>query len=173
VGRGTIASEKFFRKKSLKSDFTPFSKKKFLGNFSEYLYYMNLQESIYRIKQMMGLNEGLHDTSWEDDKGNKVTLLDLLKATDHLPVQRISVERLKDKLLTWDGDNSEINKIDMADLEYPILIFVDDEGNILSIIDGHHRVHKAIRRGLETIKCKLIPINSLPDNIRVIFNHIN
>jgi hypothetical protein len=134
---------------------------------------MNLQENINRMKEVMGLNEGLTDTSWEDNKGNRVTLLDLLKATDHLPVKRISVERLKDKLLTWDGDNSETQKIDMADLQYPILIFVNNEGDILSIIDGHHRAHKAIRQGLETIKCKLIPINSLPDNIRVIFDETN
>ena len=134
---------------------------------------MNLQENISRIKQVMGLNEGLHDTSWEDNEGNKITLMDLLIATDHIPVKRISVEKLKDKLLTWDGDNSEIQKIDMADLQYPILIFVNNEGGILSIIDGHHRAHKAIRQGLETIKCKLIPINSLPDNIKIIFNDIN
>ena len=133
---------------------------------------MNLQENISRIKQVMGLNEGLHDTSWEDDKGNKITLMDLLISTDHLPVSDISVNKLKHMLLTWDGDNSEIQKIDMADLQYPILIFVNDGGDILSIIDGHHRAQKAIRKGLETIKCKLIPINSLPDNIIRIFKHI-
>jgi ParB-like chromosome segregation protein Spo0J len=76
-------------------------------------------------------------------------------------------------LLTWDGDNSEIEKIEMADLQYPILIFVNDQGDILSIIDGHHRAQKAIRRGLDTIKCKLIPINSLPKHMRLTFKHIN
>ena len=62
----------------------------------------------------MGLNEGLHDTSWENE-----------------------------------------------------------EGDILSIIDGHHRVQKVIRTGLDIIKCKLIPINSLPKEIRRVFKHIN
>jgi hypothetical protein len=133
---------------------------------------MNLQENISRIKKVMGLNEGLHDTSWQNEEGDKITLMDLLIATDHIPVRQISVERLKHMLLTWDHDNSEVQKIDMADLQYPILIFVNDEGNILSIIDGHHRAQKAIRRGLDTIKCKLIPINSLPDNIRRVFKHI-
>lgn len=121
----------------------------------------------------MGLNEGLHDTSWQNEEGDKITLMDLLNATDHIPVKQISVERLKHMLLTWDHDNSEVQKIDMADLQYPILIFVNDEGNILSIIDGHHRAQKAVRRGLETIKCKLIPINSLPKDVRKVFKHIN
>ena len=133
---------------------------------------MNLQENISRIKKVMGLNEGLDDTSWQNEEGDKITLTDLLNATDHIPVKHISVERLKHMLLTWDHDNSEVQKIDMADLQYPILIFVNDGGDILSIIDGHHRAQKAIRKGLETIKCKLRPINSLPDNIIRIFKHI-
>ena len=33
---------------------------------------MNLQENIHRIKEVMGLiTEGLHDTSWENDMGEK------------------------------------------------------------------------------------------------------
>ena len=121
----------------------------------------------------MGLNEGLHDTSWENEEGDKVTLVDLLDATDHIPVSNIEIDKLKHMLLTWDGNNSEIQKIDMVDLKYPILIFVNDEGDILSIIDGHHRVQKVIRTGLDIIKCKLISINSLPKEIRRVFKHIN
>jgi hypothetical protein len=135
---------------------------------------MNLQENIHRIKQMMGvINEGLHDTSWENDEGDKITLIDLLNATEDIPVRKISVEELKPHLLSWDGDEDEVKKIDSADLQYPILIFVNDDGEFITIIDGHHRAQKAVRRGLETIKAKVIPINSLPKDIRRVFKHIN
>ena len=135
---------------------------------------MNLQENIERIKQMMGvINEGLHDTSWENDEGDKITLMDLLNATEDIPVRNISVEELKLHLLSWDGDEEEVKKIESSDLQYPILIFVDDDGGFLSLIDGHHRAQKAARRGLETIKAKVIPINSLPKDIRRVFKHIN
>ena len=135
---------------------------------------MNLQENIHRIKQMMGvINEGLHDTSWENDEGGKITLMDLLNATEDIPVRNISVEELKPHLLSWDGDEEEVKKIESSDLQYPILIFVDDDGGFLSLIDGHHRAQKAARRGLETIKAKVIPINSLPKDIRRVFKHIN
>jgi hypothetical protein len=120
----------------------------------------------------VGLNEGLHDTSWQNEEGDKITLLDLLNVTNNIPVTNIPVDKLKHMLLTWDGDNSEIEKIEMANLDYPILIFVNNEGHILSIVDGHHRAQKAVKQGLETIKCKLIPINSLPNNVRRIFKHI-
>jgi hypothetical protein len=135
---------------------------------------MNLQEQTNRIKQMMGvINEGLHDTSWENDEGDKITLMDLLNATEDIPVRKISVEELKPHLLSWDGDEDEVRKIDNADLQYPILIFVNDDGEFITIIDGHHRAQKAARRGLETIKAKVIPINSLPKDIRRVFKHIN
>jgi len=116
--------------------------------------------------------EGLHDTSWENDEGDKITLMDLLNATENIPVEKISVEELKPHLLTWDGDENEIKKIESADLQYPILIFVDNDGKFISIIDGHHRAQKAVRKGLETIKAKIIPINSLPKDIRKVFSHM-
>ena len=133
----------------------------------------SLQENINRIKEVMGLiTEGLHDTSWENDEGDKITLMDLLNATEDIPVQEISVEELKPYLLSWDGDEEENRKIDKADLQYPILIFLDTDGEFISIIDGHHRAQKAVRQGLETIKAKIIPINSLPKNIRKVFGHM-
>ena len=135
---------------------------------------MNLQENIHRIHEIMGvINEGLHDTSWENDEGDKITLMDLLNDTENIPVSDISVEELKPHLLSWDGDEDEVRKIDSADLQYPILIFVNDDGGFITIIDGHHRAQKAVRKGLETIKAKVIPINSLSKDIRRVFKHIN
>ena len=135
---------------------------------------MNLQEQISRIKSMMGvINEGLHDTSWQNKEGDKITLMDLLNATEDIPVEEFPVEELKPHLLTWVDDQEEVKKIDMADLQYPILIFVNDDGEFISIIDGHHRAQKAVRKGMETIKAKVIPINSLPKDIRRVFKHIN
>lgn len=117
------------------------------------------------------MSEGLHDTSWENDKGDKITLVDLLRATKDISVKKVLVSKIKSKLLTWDDDN-ENTKIDKADLRYPILIFVDDNNKFISIIDGHHRAHKAVKNNLKTIKAKIIPINSLPKNIKKVFSHL-
>jgi len=119
------------------------------------------------------MTEGLHDTSWQNDEGDKITLIDLLDVTEKIPVRNISVNKIKPKLLTWNDDHEEIAKIEKSDLQYPILIFVDDDGNFISIIDGHHRAQKAVRHKLKTIKAKLIPINSLPKNIGKVFKHLN
>ena len=134
---------------------------------------MNLQEQISRIKEVMGMvNEGLHDTSWQNEKGDTITLIDLLNATEDIPVQKISVEELKPYLLSWDDNPEEIKKIEKADLQYPILIFVTSNGEFISIIDGHHRAQKAAIKGLETIKAKVINIDCLPKNIRKVFSHL-
>jgi hypothetical protein len=134
---------------------------------------MNLQEQIDRMQEMMGLvNEGLKDTSWEDDNGNKVTLIDLLNVIKDIPVTRVPLTKIKPHLLTWDGDKKEDKKIEKADLRYPILIFINDKGKFLTIIDGHHRAHKAIKKGLKNIKVKLIPINSLPKEMKKVFKDI-
>lgn len=38
---------------------------------------MNLQENISRFKETMGvINDGLHDTSWQNDEGDKITFVD-------------------------------------------------------------------------------------------------
>ena len=129
-----------------------------------------LVKSIDKLEEP--LIEGLHDTSWTDDEGNKITLMDLLNATEDIPVKNISVEKLKPYLLTWDDDEEEIKKIDKSDLQYPILILVDNDGKFISIIDGHHRTQKAVRKGLKTIKGKVIPINSLPKDIKKVFGHM-
>ena len=118
------------------------------------------------------VKEGLHDTSWENEKGDKITLIDLLNATEEIPVQKISVEELKPYLLSWDNDPEEIEKIEKADLQYPILIFVTSNGEFISIIDGHHRAQKAARKGLETIKAKIINIDCLPKHIRKVFSRL-
>ncbi len=100
------------------------------------------------------IEEGLHDTSWQNDDGDKVTLLDLLDATEDIPVKNIPVEKIKSKLLTWDDDDKEVAKIEKADLQYPILIFGDDDNKFISIIDGHHRAQKAVRHNLKTRKLR-------------------
>jgi hypothetical protein len=128
------------------------------------------KDNVDKVKNIQ--TEGLHDTSWENDKGDKITLVDLLDATKDIPIKNISVEKLKPKLLSWDGDKEEIDKIEKADLQYPILIFVDDNNRFISIIDGHHRAQKAARNNLKTIKAKIIPINSLPKDIRKVFSHM-
>ena len=51
-------------------------------------------------------------------------------------------------------------------------MFIKDDGNIITIIDGNHRLQKAIANDLNTIRGKMIPINSLPPNIKKTFDYM-
>ena len=129
-------------------------------------------QSSHKIPKSQVTESNAQDTSWENEQGDKITLIDLLQATENIPVQNVPLDWIKDHLLSWEGDNEEIKKIEIADLKYPIMIFVNDDDKFISIIDGHHRAQKAVRKGMETIKGKIIPINSLPKNIRKVFSHL-
>ena len=114
-----------------------------------------LKEQILRTKELMGiLNENWRDTSWEDDDG-KITIGDI---TDYIgnDIRNISVSDLENKL----GDNvSSVTqgeeRIMKADLQYPIIL-VQKDGEFSYVLDGNHRLAKAIMTGEEYIKAKVL-----------------
>lgn len=134
-----------------------------------------LSEQFKRMQKLAGINEGLDDTSWANEKGEKITLQDLLDQTKNINAIDIKTDKLKDKVLSWkdelgNEDQEEIAKIEKSDLQYPPLIFVNDDDSIKYIVDGNHRVQKAIRNKLETIKVKLIKFSELPQNFKNVFS---
>ena len=100
------------------------------------------------------LGENWRDTSWEDDDG-KITIGDV---TDYIGnnIRNISVSDLENKL----GDNvSSVTqgeeRIMKADLQYPIIL-VQKDGEFSYVLDGNHRLAKAIMTGEEYIKAKVL-----------------
>ena len=114
-----------------------------------------LNEQILRTKELMGiLNENWRDTSWEDDDG-KITIGDI---TDYIGnnIRNISVSDLENKL----GDQvSSVTqgeeRIMKADLQYPIIL-VQKDGEFSYVLDGNHRLAKAIMTGEKYIKSKVL-----------------
>ena len=100
------------------------------------------------------LGENWRDTSWEDDDG-KITIGDV---TDYIGdnIRNISVSDLENKL----GDKvSSVTqgeeRIMKADLQYPIIL-VQKDGEFSYVLDGNHRLAKAIMTGEEYIKAKVL-----------------
>ena len=114
-----------------------------------------LKEQLLRTKELMGIiNENWRDTSWEDDDG-KITIGDI---TDYIgnDIRNISVSDLENKL----GDNvSSVTqgeeRIMKADLQYPIIL-VQKDGEFSYVLDGNHRLAKAIMTGEKYIKSKVL-----------------
>eukprot|EP01050_Picozoa_sp_SAG11_P000582 SAG11_NODE_19_length_25345_cov_5.090628_23_plen_1027_part_01 len=109
---------------------------------------------IYADVDRNTINENWRDTSWEDDDG-KITIGDV---TDYIGdnIRNISVSDLENKL----GDKvSSVTqgeeRIMKADLQYPIIL-VQKDGEFSYVLDGNHRLAKAIMTGEEYIKAKVL-----------------
>ena len=103
-------------------------------------------------KRMLG--EDWKDTSWEDDDG-KITIGDIV---DYIGdnVRNISVVDLQNKLKIQPSEvTQERERIMKSDLQYPIIL-VQKDGEFSYVLDGNHRLAKAIMTGEEYIKAKVL-----------------
>jgi hypothetical protein len=119
-----------------------------------------------------GVAEGGAETSWSDGT-EKITLQDILELTKHIKQINLPInDNLKSKLIHWDGNPEEIERINQVTVsnQFPILIIVDEQGQIKSILDGNHRLHKAIQSQAKTIPAKLIKPSDLNDKAKRIFH---
>jgi hypothetical protein len=116
------------------------------------------------------INEQGVNTFWEDDD-DRITLQDILKLTKKIQVINLPTKKLTNIVLNWDNNPEEIERISQVEIssQYPILIMVDEKGKIQWILDGNHRVQKALRSKLETIPVKLIKPSDLNPKAKKIF----
>ena len=119
-----------------------------------------------------GVAEGGAETSWSNDT-DTITLQDILELTKHIKQINLPInDNLKSKLLHWEGNPEEIERVNQVTVsnQFPILIMVDEQGQIAWILDGNHRLHKAIQSQAKTIPAKLIRPSNLDDKAKKIFN---
>jgi dCMP deaminase len=122
------------------------------------------------IEPFMKTAESGADTSWSDDT-DTITLQDILELTKHIKQINLPItDKLTNKLLHWDGNPEEMERINQVTVskQFPILVILDEQGQIYSILDGNHRLHKAIQSRAETIPAKLIKPSDLSDKAKKI-----
>jgi hypothetical protein len=89
-------------------------------------------------------------TYWEDEKGNRVTIQDVLLELQDEPVISLEI----DALTHIPSVLIEECKKEIADLSFPIIV-VEKDGEFQSILDGHHRRQKALDEGRTYILAKV------------------
>lgn len=109
-------------------------------------------------------NTGL-DTFWEaevDGEIVRVTIKDVMNYLD----ERIEIDPNDVKHLLIDVERDP-NRVEVADLSYPII--VAKSGNeFISILDGQHRVVKALRDDVK-VKAKILDLDVTPESWKKIF----
>lgn len=126
------------------------------------LYYKILQEPDWK------------ETGWEDtnDDGErvKVTISQFIKFLDNqnIPVKELDVKDLAHlRIHKGKTDQETTDRVNRADLQHPIIIVNNKRGP--KILDGHHRLQKAVNNNIEKIKARSINIDNLPEKWKFLF----
>jgi len=111
---------------------------------------------------MKRLFENWQDTSWEDDD-DKVTIGEVVDYLGEKTVL-IKVSDLTKQIPSLFDDEYRQSvegrkRIDAADLDYPIII-TKRRGQYKSVLDGNHRLQKAIDEKVESIKAKILDLDN-------------
>jgi hypothetical protein len=90
-------------------------------------------------------------TYWEDERGNRTTIQDVLLELQDEPVVSLEIGALThiSRVII------EEHRKERADLSFPIIV-VEKNGELQSIRDGHHRLQKAIDENRTHILAKVI-----------------
>ena len=105
------------------------------------------------------------ETFWEveiDGNPTRVTLTDVLDYVDG--VIEVNPNEIEHLLIDVERDPK---RVDAADLSYPIILTKKD-GKFTSIIDGQHRVVKAVRDEVP-VKAKFLDLDDAPEKFVKVF----
>jgi len=110
------------------------------------------------------------DTSWTADyKGKKITisLKDINSYLDkkNVKVQLIDPESVKNLLIDTKRDEKRVQS---ASLDYPILVSKKD-GKFTKVLDGQHRVVKALHNKIDKIKTRILDLDTGPESYKFVF----
>jgi len=121
--------------------------------------YLKLFEN---FKQPEGTGD---ETYWEVEIKNKpvrVTLTDVLNYLDN--IIELNPEDIEHLLIDVERDPE---RVDVADLKHPIIL-LSKGGEYTSILDGQHRVVKALRDGVP-VKARILDLDSAPEKFKKVF----
>lgn len=128
------------------------------------------QISKNRMDESIDYDAGVWVTDEHFDDGDefkiKFKVRDIIELSKNYPAKNIdpkSMEHvLKGRQEDWDEDETE-KRVENADLSYPIIVVSNKSGKNFAMLDGTHRLEKALGLGLDKIKGISIPINDLKD----------
>jgi len=116
------------------------------------------------------INESLEysglNTSWSDDD-TTIYFKDVLKYLDDqkVPIQTIDPKRIENLLIKTKRDPKRVEE---SDLQYPLIVSMVN-GKYKSLLDGQHRLVKALKNNLDKVKVRVLDIDSAPEDYKKIF----
>lgn len=112
-----------------------------------------------------------YDNSWTRTINNTeitisfkqvITFLD----QHHIEIVNLTTEQLEPLLIKT---NREADRIQQAYLSYPIIV-IKNKGKITQILDGQHRVLKAITNNIKTVPARILDLTIASEIFQRVFN---
>ena len=113
------------------------------------------------------IESALTDTKWvkeEDDGIIEITLKDVIYYLDNKDIVELDPKELKHLLIDVERDPK---RVDNADLSYPVIL-AEKDGELIEILDGNHRIVKAIRDDVK-IKARILNLDKAPEKFKKVF----
>ena len=101
------------------------------------------------------ITEDWRDTSWETDDG-KVTIGQVV---DYLGDETVDINVLELSQQIPRRPTTAAARVAAASLEFPIMV-VKFGGKYQYVLDGNHRLQKAIDEGVESIKARILDLDN-------------
>jgi hypothetical protein len=117
-----------------------------------------------KLARSSSINHWYSEAQWICEVEGRVEVLRLEELVKWLKAEKVSiveveVEEIKELCIHWGTSNlATMLRSEAADLGYPILVTKDRS----VVLDGHHRLLKAIREGRETLAAYEIDLEKLP-----------
>ena len=107
------------------------------------------------------------NSSWSA-RGTTIHLKDILKYLDEkkVPIQLVNPNKIKNLLIKAERNPK---RVEDADLEHPLIITMVN-GKYTSLLDGNHRLVKALKKEIDKIKIRVLDIDSSPNEYKKLFN---
>ena len=121
------------------------------------------------------LRENWKSTSWTDVVDGRNVTVTIKKMLSFLKKKKIPIQKIKTNVLEpyalhkTKKDKQPLEKVLKSNLNYPIIVM--HYTNTYQILDGHHRLQKAINKKIPTIKARVVELTDLPKNWQKIFKN--
>ena len=150
----TVLGGRFKNKKTVVKKIGKNDKGDITINDKPLLKYRIVKESIDKIAGVWDTNEKFEDG---DDFKIKFRVSDIIELAKDKPVEEVDPKSINYDFNGRQEDPTETKQRVMnADLSYPIVVVQNEEGKIFAMLDGTHRLEKALILGLDKIQIKIM-----------------
>ena len=113
------------------------------------------------------------ETYWEkniDGERVRITIQDIQDYLKNAPVIKVRVKDIEDMCVHKNKtDKGTLKRSQDSDLSFPIIISKDEKGEYNMILDGHHRLKKAVDNGIDDIEAKILDLGTSPVTYQSMF----